>query len=169
MSNHENLKKQSSSGNQQVSKRVWLRHTLKVVSELALGDITSAESTVHSGLNAQMPNFPSLAVENLKIHAGRPVDTFTTSQQFDLEEWRQSGKVGQSHRSTDTFAYTKLVDEKGSERIPVAMETFAFTSVSRNKVIENLGQPEEQPTKEDTESNLRQFPTPQSQEDKQAA
>lgn len=150
MSNHE---KSVVKPSQQVSKRVLLKQMLSVVSGMSLGDISSAESFVHKAHIAQLPNGEETAVSNLEHIVGRPVDIFIRSGQIDMESWSETGKVGEYHRSDDgtTFAYSKMVEQRGSERV---IKTVAFTSMPREQVISNLGEPERP-----QENNVIPFPT----------
>lgn len=158
MSQHENLNKQS---NQQLTPGVNLKHKLRVVSGMSIEDVATAERTVHFGHIGQMPKFQLVAVENLRVHTGLPVDVFITSKVVDLRAWEAKKMIGEYYRSPDggTFTYTEIVEERGSERVgaiggnPVFVETVAFTNRSRAEVIGSLGEPVKP-----SENNIIDFP-----------
>lgn len=147
---HENLTKKPVPKSKQVTRRTWLRQVINVVSEMSLGDISSAESFIHKANDAQMPG-DELALGTLKYNVGRPVDTFTRSGPIDLEPWDK--KVGESFRSQDgtTFVYSRMVEDRGSERV---IKTAVFTSIPRPQIISSLGEPERP-----QENNVIPFPT----------
>ena len=137
MSHHEKLVKPASN---RINKSVWFKQELSVVSGMALGDVIVAERAVYEGHRAQLHNVEEIAVNKLVTVVGLPVDRFTRSGPIDLASWETPGKVGEYHRSADTFAYSKMVEVKGSERV---IKTVAFTSVSREEVVKSFNEADE--------------------------
>jgi hypothetical protein len=127
---------------QQLSRRAWLKHTIQIVSEVALGDVATADKMIQKSQDANLRHLPQVAVDQQRSIVGRPVDVLHRSVPVDLEAWRAEGKVGEYHRSEsgDTVAYTEI-QEKGRERLPEAV-TVAFTSMPRKKMLESFGEPQ---------------------------